>query len=97
MSLDANGRVLIGVPGTANTGIVGVLSLAEWKDEADVVDVMTHGEVVEIGGTAGSAYYVRHDDGTITTNPDPAGDGTVSTTRIGTTVEGDRLIVRMGL
>lgn len=96
VTLDVNGRVLIGEPTEANTPIVGVLILAEFKLDADVVDIMTHGEIVDLGGTAGSVYYVRHDDGTLTTNSDPAGDGSIATTKVGWSVEADRLIVRMG-
>lgn len=93
VSLNASGHVLLG--GGGNTDIAGVLVVTEAFTAGTVIDVMTDGELVEFGGTAGTIYYTRHDTGALTTNSDPAGDGSIATTRVGHTVEADRLIVRV--
>lgn len=89
VGLDVNGRV---VKGAGQTGIVGVLILTKRKYAGDIVDVMTGGEVVEFPtvaapGAAGTLYY-----GAVAT-------GLISTTntgvRLGHTVEGSRLVVRV--
>lgn len=92
VSLNASGHVVIG--GGGNTDIVGVMILTKLANAGDVVDLMTDGEIVELAGTAGSIYYTRHDTGALTTNSDPAGDGSIATTRVGHSVEADRLVVR---
>lgn len=85
VGLDVNGRV---VPGAGNTGVVGVLIKTLDAYAGDIVDVMTDGEIVEAGLDAGTAYYAAAADGTLsTTNTD---------TPVGHTVEGDRLVVRVG-
>ena len=87
VSLDANGRAIIGVTGDSATNIVGVLSLSEWKSEGDVIDVMTDGEVVDFEGTPATLFYAQP-------------DGSVSETAegghlIGHTIENGRLNVRV--
>lgn len=47
VGLDANGRVVKG-----GTPIVGVMVLTKNKSIGDIVDVMTNGEMVEVGGGA---------------------------------------------
>lgn len=85
---DSSGRV---VPGAGNSGIKGVLCLANKVAAGDVVDVMTDGEIVEIGGVAGTTYTANTTTGVISS-------AAVSATQvsIGHTVEAGRLIVRMG-
>lgn len=102
VGLDANGRV---VKGAGVTGIVGVLVLTTEKYALDVVDVMTHGEIVDIlattpfdnfqtagvaaASTPGTKYYGH-----------AAVDGALDTVAtanyfVGFTVERNRLVVRV--
>jgi hypothetical protein len=88
VSLDANGRVVVGAAG--NTGSVGVLCTTRNMKAGDIVDVMTHGEIVEIAALAA---------GTVITNTDATGVlGTAAVAagvkRVGHTVEASRLVVR---
>lgn len=84
VGLNANGQVVLG---GGNTGVKGVLVLTGPKNAGDVVDVMTDGEMVEAGLTAGTNYYAAVASGNVgTTNTD---------TYVGHTVEADRLIVRV--
>lgn len=58
----------------------------------DVVDVMTHGEIVGCTGlSAGTTYYAAA-DGSLTSAPPATG---VNVVIIGHTVEADRLVVRV--
>lgn len=86
VGLDAQGRV---VAGAGNTGIRGVLCLHSNKKAGDIVDVMTAGELVEAGGTAGTSYTANTTTGAITNAAASA-----SQIAIGITVEADRLVVR---
>lgn len=89
VGIDANGRAVIG---TGNTGFAGVMILADAKLAGDVVDIMTNGEIVEAGLTAGSSYRALAADGTLATG----GTAAAGDRDVGFTVEADRLIVRMG-
>lgn len=105
VSLDANGRVVIGTGG--QTGLCGVLvknvptmpaGLAtaaqvvnNWMGgrAGDIVDIMTQGQILDTGLAAGSKIF-------------SAAGGTLSATlaagnRVGYTVEAGRLVVLMGL
>lgn len=91
VGLDANGRVVFGA---GQTGIVGVLIPNGARAAGAIVDVMTDGEIVEAKASddvtalaAGTVYYAAAGDGTIST--------TNTGTRLGHTVEADRLIVRV--
>lgn len=93
VSLNANGRVVMGTAGVS--GFVGVMILTEPKAAGAVVDIMTDGEIVEFALNTGAAAAAGT---TYTTNA----DGTYGTTavgaanfRIGHTVEATRLIVRV--
>lgn len=93
VGLDVNGRV---VPGNGNTGIVGVVILKGFHKKAgQVVDVMTSGECLEardtdiVGRAAGIQVFADPATGELS-NVSAAGK-----TRIGYTVEADRLIVRV--
>lgn len=83
--LDANGRVLQGVP--SNSGFKGVTIRDRTKRRAgDILDIMTHGEIVDVDGlAAGTTYYLQ-------------GDGTLGAAEtryhVGHTVEAWRLVVR---
>ena len=82
---DAAGLLVIGAG--ANTGITGVLIRDRKANAGDVLDVMTHGEIVDFDSDPGTSYY-------------GASDGTVSSTAaggqfLGHTVEAGRLIVRV--
>lgn len=87
VGLDGNGRV---VRASGNTGIVGVLVLTQSKNAGDIVDVMTNGEITDAGLAAGTVYWATDADGTV------GATGGAGTTRVGHTVEADRLVVRMG-
>lgn len=91
VGLDTNGRVTVGVS-VAAVGIVGVLALTSAKKAGDIVDVMTHGEMVEaVGLTAGTAITANTTTGVLS-------NAAASATQIGVgfTVEATRLIVRRG-
>lgn len=93
VGLDANGRV---VPGAGSTGVLAVVVVdgqlsptgdrTNNKFAGDPVDCMTDGEIVDCTGLAA---------GTVQNS---AADGTVSAaagTRVGHTVEAQRLVVRV--
>lgn len=91
VGLDVNGRLTVGVS-VAAVGIVGLLALTSAKKAGDIVDVMTHGEMVEgVGLAAGTAYTVNTTTGVLS-------NAAASATQIsvGFTVEATRLIVRRG-
>jgi hypothetical protein len=87
VGLDTNGRV---VPGAGTTGIVGVLCKPDSAAAGDIVDVMTHGELVEFAGAAGTVYTANTTTGVITN-----GAASVTQNKVGFTSEATRLIVRM--
>jgi hypothetical protein len=98
VSFDANGRAK--TDGALNhTGYKGVVCTVSDKVAGDIVDIMTHGEVVEFTGVAGTNYFIDAADGVIKagagadTKTPPAAVGSVY---VGFTVEATRLIVRMG-
>lgn len=99
VGLDASGRV---VPGPGNTGVLGVVVVdgtvsgtgtrTNNKLAGAIVDVMTDGEIVDCTGlTAGTAYYANTTTGVLETAAPAAG---ANKTRVGTTVEAQRLVVR---
>jgi hypothetical protein len=85
VGLDANGRAVLGAP--SNSGFKGVTIVDRTKRRAgDILDVMTHGEIVDLDGlAAGTTYYLQ-------------GDGTLGAAEtryhVGHTVEAWRLVVR---
>lgn len=87
VGLDTSGRV---VAGAGNTGIIGVLCLPSNKKAGDVVDVMRAGEIVEIGGTAGTTYTANTTTGAITNAAASA-----TQIKVGHTVEAGRLVVNV--
>lgn len=101
VSLDANGRVVVGTAG--QSGFAGVLVknvpmvpagrftagqiVNNWMGgrAGDVVDIMTQGQILDTSLPAGSAIYAT-----------PAGDLTTTATgntKVGYTVEAGRLVV----
>lgn len=89
VGLDANGRV---VAGAGNSGIAGVFCTGRTHKAGAVVDVMTHGDIVKAGLVAGTTYYASSADGTLGTAAPAAG---ANGTKVGHTVEADRLVVRV--
>jgi hypothetical protein len=89
VSLDANGRVVIGA-GTALTQ-VGILCKPDAAKANTPVDIMTDGELVEAGLVAGTIYYANATTGALETSAPAAGTNKF---RVGTTVEASRLVVR---
>lgn len=89
VSLDANGRVVVGTAG--NSGGVGVHVAHKAMAAGDITDVMTAGEIVDVAGlTAGTTYYAAA-DGTLSAVALAAG---VNGWKVGHTVEATRLVVR---
>lgn len=87
VGLNSSGRI---VAGAGNSGIVGVMILTKDMKATQIVDIMTHGECVEMAGlTAGTKVTALTTTGAIGT---AAADATHVT--IGHTVEATRLIVR---
>lgn len=89
VGLDVNGRV---VAGAGQTGIVGILCKPDAAKAGDIVDIMTHGELVEFAGAAGTTYYIDTATGAIDAVAPAVG---VNKVRAGHTVEATRLIVRI--
>jgi hypothetical protein len=88
VTLDGNGRV---VKVAAADTALGVLVIDSAKNAGDVVDVMTHGEIVDCTGlTAGTSYFSKT-DATLEAVAPGAG---INKVRVGHTVEAARLVVR---
>jgi len=85
VGLNSSGRV---VAGPGQTGIIGVICSPYDKAAGDIIDCMTNGELVEFGGVAGTRYYAHATTGVISSTP--------SIYPVGSTVEADRLVVRLG-
>jgi hypothetical protein len=88
-SINTGGAVVRGAAG--NSGFVGVVIVDKTKRKAgDVLDVMTHGEIVydstETPLTAGTTYYLHATTGALQT--------TETRYHVGHTVEAWRLVVR---
>lgn len=90
MGLDADGHL---VKGKGQSGIRGVMILTKVRKAGDVVDVMTHGEIVDLNEgdedltpVPGTNYYAADADGAVS--------ATASTNLVGATVEAQRLVVR---
>ncbi len=89
VGLNISGQV---VAGAGTTGIVGVVALVG-EAAGDTVDVMTHGEIVEVddtgftGRAAGIPVYVVPGTGALT-------NVATANIKIGHMVEADRLVVR---
>jgi hypothetical protein len=86
IGLDNAGRVVVG---GGNTGVVAVVCKPDKAKAGDIADCMTDGEIVEFAGLPGTVY-TSSAAGVIDDTAPGAGQ-----TRIGHTVEGTRLIVRV--
>ncbi len=99
VSLNGSGRV---VKAASVGAAVGVVIVNGPLAAGDIVDVMTNGEIVELGAadlqaatapTAGTRYYVDATAGRLTATAPGVG---VNGAYVGTTVEAGRLVVRFG-
>lgn len=106
VSLDANGRVVIGTAGPS--GFAGILvknvpvvpagrftaaqTVNHWMGgrAGDVVDIMTQGQIVDVEGLVAGAAVYAEPDGDLIANDDGAG----ANDRVGYTVEAGRLVVQ---
>lgn len=86
VGLDVDGLI---VKGDGETGVVGVMVLTKARKVGEIVDAMTSGEIVEAGLDPGTVYYASGTDGVLTKV------ASAGATRVGHTVEGNRLIVRV--
>jgi len=90
VSINASGRVVEGT--AATSGGVGVICMGRAMNAGDVIDVMTHGEIVEVPTfTAGQVIYANA-DGTLGTAAPGVG---VNGVKVGHIVEAGRLVVRI--
>lgn len=97
VALNGSGRV---IRATTVANMVGVVIVNGPMAAGDVVDVMTSGEIVELAAAdlqtgspaAGTKYYFDTTAGRLTTTAPGVG---VNGTYVGTTVEADRLVVRV--
>jgi hypothetical protein len=90
VSINSSGRVVIG--GGAETAVIGVICPVKVMNAGDIIDVMTHGEIVGAVKTAGTAWAAgdivyAHAAGTV---------DAVSTNGkvVGRIIEADRMVVR---
>jgi hypothetical protein len=99
VALNGSGKV---VKATTAASVVGVVCLPSAKAAGAVVDVMTSGEIVELGTadiqgatapTAGTKYFLEATASRLAATAPGAG---VNGAYIGTTVEAGRLVVRVG-
>lgn len=87
--IDVNGKA---VPGKGHCAQVrGIVCATSNLKAGSPVDIMTSGEIVEFGGVAGTDYQCDDVSGAIEVGPGNA----AGKTYIGTTVEADRLVVRV--
>ncbi len=85
VGVNANGQI---IKGNGNANMLGVVIGHSPKNIGDIIDVMTHGEIVEMTGvTAGTRLY-GFDDGSI--------NATKTGTPLGFTIEKERFVVRVG-
>lgn len=87
VGINSSGRV---VAGAGQTGIIGVVCSPRDHAAGEWIDVMTDGELVEFGGAAGTAYTANTTTGVVSN-----GAASATQTKVGFTVEADRLIVRV--
>lgn len=100
VALNGTGRVIKAASAITAVGIVVVHGP---KNAGEILDIMTSGEVIELGTgdiqgltapTAGTKYYLDFTTGRLTATAPGAG---VNSFYVGTTVEAGRLVVRTGL
>jgi hypothetical protein len=91
VSINTSGQVAIG--GAAETAIIGVIIAGRAMAAGEVIDVMTHGEIVGALTTAGAAFVT----GAIVSVATGASTGLVASAAgkvIGRVIEADRLVIR---
>jgi hypothetical protein len=89
VGLDSAGRVVLG---GGQTGVLGAFIAHKAKNAGDIVDVMTQGEIVQFTDQAGADIPA----GTVIYGATDGSYGTAAGgTRLGHTVEGSRLVVRV--
>lgn len=88
VSLDANGRVVVGAVTALNA--VGVLCKPDAAKAGQPVDIMKRGELLEAGLAAGTYYWAAMPGGALETTAPTAG---LNKYRVGHTVEASRLVV----
>lgn len=92
VSLNSSGRVVVGGGSTTNP-IVGVLCTTKAMKAGDIVDVMTHGEIVEMAGSAsGGMVNAVAATGVVASAASAAVP--TNSVRLGHTVEASRAIIR---
>jgi hypothetical protein len=90
VSINTSGQVVIG--GAAETAVMGLIVAQKAFAAGDMIDVMTHGEIVEATMTAGTAFTAgaivyAHLAGTV--------DATSTSGKVvGKMIELDRMVVR---
>lgn len=100
VALNGSGRI---IKAATVAAAIGVVIVTKAMAAGEIVDVMTDGEIVELGTadiqgatapTAGTKYYMDTTASRLTaTGPTPAGTNGFY---VGTTVEAGRLVVRTG-
>lgn len=92
VSINGSGQVALG--GAAETAIIGVICPQKIFAAGDIIDVMTHGEIVEALTTAGAAFVA----GAIVSVATGASTGAIASAAgkvIGRVIELDRLVIRV--
>ena len=87
-TLDGNGRVIF--TGITADNLRGVIVTTRNLKAGDIVDIMTHGDIVEMAATAAGATVTSTATGVL---DDIAADATHF--KVGHTVEATRLVVRV--
>lgn len=87
VGINSTGKVVVGA---GQTGIAGVVCIPVSKNAGDIVDCMKHGEIVEAGLAAGTAYTANTTTGVIS-----SAAASATQIYIGHTVEADRLVVNV--
>jgi hypothetical protein len=100
VGLNAQGRI---VRGAGNTGILGVINPSKARTKiGQITDIFVLGDAVDcVGLAAGTVYYADGVTGALAAGaagtgaaPGSGAGSTAGSTRIGFTVEADRLVIR---
>lgn len=94
VSINGAGAVVVG--GAAETAIIGVICPHKVFAAGDIIDVMTHGEIVEASTSAGTAFTAGAIVKVVgTTGAIAAGVAGAGERVIGRMIELDRMVVRI--
>lgn len=88
VKLDGNGRA---AKSDSVTNAKGVVALGKKRFAGEPIDIMQHGDIVDVTGLAAGTDYYLAANGTLTATAPGAG---VNGLYVGFTVEADRLVVR---